>query len=414
MNKPKFNLKSKSEKETLIIMVCRYRGERYVYSTGMKVPPKHWNDKTHRVRATQDYLDHVYINKGLDIVLAAAIKILQEHEATRSSLTQLAFKTKMNTLLNGVQAKSNERNVLEFIDTFIQERKASPKYARGSIEVYENVRKHLVRFAGGRRLHFDDLTLEFLKGFKNYLFGMRFMDNHINKVLGTLRTILNEATELGINTRNDYKSKKVSVSKTETDNVYLTLPELDKVASLDLHTKPGLDKVRDLFLIGAFTGLRYSDFSKLKRENIQVREGKQLFNIVTEKTEDRLWIPIHPKINSILEKYNYHLPTGISNQKTNDHLKVISQLAGLNDTVTKRAYRGGHVSEEAFKKWELVSSHSARRSFATNAYVAGVPIANIMRITGHKKTETFLKYIKFDNMESALIVSEHPFFAMAS
>lgn len=410
MNQPRFNLKNKSEAETLIVMICRVKGQRFVYSTGVKVLTKYWNDKTMRVRSSQEYPDHVEINQILENHHAAAIRLLRKHSAERTPLTQLSFKTGMQTILEGKQSSNSKVDFSAFFGRFIEERRKSPKYSKATIQVYETTRRHLNRYVRGKRIKFEDLSLEFLIAFKLYLFDKNYTDNTINKILGTIRAVLNEASELGINTTTEYKNKKLSVPKTDVDNVYLTESDLSKIYQLDLSQKPGQERARDLFIVAAYTGLRYSDFSKLRKENIEIIDGKRFFNILIEKTENRVWIPIHVIVEQILKKYDYKLPSGISIQKTNNHLKEISKMAGLNDTFRKRVYKGGRMSEEVYEKWQLVSTHTGRRSFATNAYKSGLPMANIMRITGHKKVETFMKYIKFDNRESAILISDHPFF----
>jgi site-specific recombinase XerD len=410
MNQPRFNLKNRNEAETLIVMICRVKGQRFVHSTGVKVLTKYWNDKAMRVRATKEYPDHVEINQILENQQAAAIKLLRKHSAERVPLTQLSFKSGIQTILDGKATPNSKVDFSKYFDQFIEERRKSPKYSKSTIQVYETTRRHIIRYVRGKRIQFEDLSVEFLMAFRHYLFDKNYTDNTINKILGTLRTVLNEASEVGINTSTEYKNKKISVPKTDVDNVYLTEADLSKIYHLDLSQKPGQEKGRDLFIVAAYTGLRYSDFSKLKKENIEIIDGKRFFNILIEKTENRVWIPIHGIVEQILRKYDFRLPIAISIQKTNDHLKEICKLAGLNDTFRKRVYKGGRMSEEIYEKWQIVSTHTGRRSFATNAYKSGLPMANIMRITGHKKVETFMKYIKFDNRESALMISSHTFF----
>jgi len=246
--------------------------------------------------------------------------------------------------------------------------------------------------------------------FINYLYGKNFSDNYIHKILTTIRTMLNDATDRGLNENLAYKSKKVSVAKTEADNVYLNEVELDILHSYPLIQGSRLDKVRDLFLISTYTGLRFSDFTHLKVQNVQVVEGVDVFNITIRKMKDRLIIPIHPVVKSILRKWNDVLPEPISNQRMNDYLKELCELAGIDGVEIKREHRGGKMYEVPYLKYQLISSHTGRRSFATNAYKAGVPMLSIMRITGHSQPETFLKYIKFDNTENALLMAKHPFF----
>lgn len=410
MNKPRFNLKNKDDKESLIVLVFRLRGERYVYSTGMKVPPKFWNDKAMRVRASQEYLDFEYMNKQLERVEAATITISRKYESQGSILTQMAFKGEMDAILTGQQKTGSVKDFTSFLNEFIEDRGTSPKYSQGSIEVYNTARKHIVKFVKSRPIKYEDLSIEFFKDFIRFLYKQDFSDNHVNKILSTIRTVLNEATERGLNKNLAYKSRKISVGKTETDNVYLTEDDLSKLVRLDLNARPSLDRVRDLFVIGAYTGLRFSDFTNLKPENLQMLGANPTFNVLTKKTKDRLVIPVHPLVKNVLEKYAFTLPDPISNQKMNDALKEICKIAGLDKVVTKRHYKGGAVYEEKYLKWQLVSSHTGRRSFATNTYKAGVPMLSIMRITGHKKPETFLKYIKFDNTENAILMANHPFF----
>jgi len=183
----------------------------------------------------------------------------------------------------------------------------------------------------------------------------------------------------------------------ESQNIYLTPEELQEIYQLDLSDKPSLEKTRDLFIVGCWTGLRYSDWNKIAPENIK----GELITIFQEKTGQKVVVPIHPTVRQILNKYDGILPKTISNQKFNAYLKQITKLVKLNQSVSKQTTRAGKKETILKKKWEMVTTHTARRSFATNMYKAGVPSITIMAITGHRTESVFLKYIKVTLEEHA-------------
>ncbi|MBU1820883.1 MAG: site-specific integrase, partial [Bacteroidetes bacterium] len=157
-----------------------------------------------------------------------------------------------------------------------------------------------------------------------------------------------------------------------------------------------------------YTGLRFSDFSQLRKENI-IYEGR-ILTVATQKTGTRVFIPISPKVTAILEKHNWEPPRAMSNQKMNDYLKELAEEAELTDRVELSQTKGGKRISKYIEKHKLVSTHTARRSFATNAYLAGVPTIDIMKITGHKTETSFMKYIKVSGEETAIRMLEHDHF----
>ena len=152
--------------------------------------------------------------------------------------------------------------------------------------------------------------------------------------------------------------------------------------------------VLSIFVLNCYTGLRHSDWPKVSSENIQ--EGNM--HVLTQKTNEPVIIPIKPLVLEILRKYG--TLTVPDNHQSNDTLKWIGQEA-----YDKKIYNGNH------KKFLEIRTHTARRSFSTNAYLAGIPMRDIMQITGHHTTESFLKYIKVTKLETAKKLKEHPFFS---
>ena len=130
-----------------------------------------------------------------------------------------------------------------------------------------------------------------------------------------------------------------------------------------------------------YLGLRFSDYIKINQNNI----SNGFLDITMHKTNERVSIPIHPYALDIIEGYNYILPQ-LSNTKLNKQIKTVCKYAEIDDIVIQ--------SEKSFYKYELVTCHTARRSFATNGYLSDVPIRDLMRITGHKKETTFLNYVQ--------------------
>ena len=168
-----------------------------------------------------------------------------------------------------------------------------------------------------------------------------------------------------------------------------------------------------MFLIGCYTGQRYSDYSIISSENIKKIEGVEYIVRVSQKTDTKTIIPIHPVVRKILIKYSGNIPKSISNQKTNENIKEICKIAGFYDKITLTEYKGGRKNrtDTEVEKWKLASTHTARRSFATNMYLAGdTPIRSIMAITGHKSEKSFMQYIVLNNQEHTNIVSKSSFF----
>lgn len=204
---------------------------------------------------------------------------------------------------------------------------------------------------------------------------------------------MNEAIEDGLTSNHEHQSKGFKTVKEDADTIFLNKNEIDALTILKIDDER-MSRVRDLFIMNCFTGLRHSDWPKVTMNNIH--DGK-LF-VKTQKTNEPVIIPVHPLVNKILDKYgpSLHIPT---NQEVNRVLRWVGEYAK-----TKKVVKGN------MDKWLMIRSHTARRSFATNAYLAGIPMRDIMQITGHRTTESFLKYIRVTKLETAEKLKDHPFF----
>lgn len=411
MSKLRFNLKTRQTSESLIILVSRDVEPKFVYSSRQKIDIKYWNDNTMRARKFGKYKKEAeQINSALDKLQQNFNETLTFFHQKNIVPTRKQLKEKLDELyLNKKSKKVTSFN--QFLNQLIEERRASNKYAKATLKIYVTFRNHFKTYHP-KVVSFDDLTVDFILGFKNYLLNHsnQYADNHIHKIISTLKTVLNEATDRGYNTNLAYKNKRINTPKREADNIYLNEKELDAITSLDLSQHQNLAITRDLFIIGAYSGLRFSDFSCITKDNMVCIDGVKVLKKVTQKTSDTLYIPIHPKVKVILNYYDFSPPKGFSNQKMNKHLKRICEMAQINELYEKKTFRSGRAYTEAQPKSQYVTTHTARRSFATNTYKAGVPMISIMKITGHKKTETFLKYVKISKQENALLLAKQSFF----
>jgi site-specific recombinase XerD len=193
-----------------------------------------------------------------------------------------------------------------------------------------------------------------------------------------------------------------------TSNVFLTVDELEILSKLDLTDSPHLDRSRDMFLIGAWSGLRYSDWHRVASDLIV--DG--VLTIRANKTDEICQIPIHKTIHEILSKYDGTLPPMLSNQKMNDNLKKICEKAKFDTVSEKVITKGGKKSNtpEKLAKHQQVTTHTARRSFCTNAILQGASPYAVMQISGHKTLDSFDRYIKMTKILAVDNLKKIPMF----
>ena len=410
MGKANFKLKEpNSKKETLIYLNFYYNYKRFKYSTGEKINPKFWNETSHRVKETKKFPEYPEFNARLNNfengIKTAFRKLLNDGIQPNNSNLKQALEDE----LSGNLIQGKRLSLLKFIENYIEESKAHKK--EGTVKVYTTSFRYLKKYAAhiNKEVDFHSIDLEFYNNYISFLsLHHNLAANTVGKHIKTLKTFMNEATDRGYNTNLEYKKRKFKTIREESDSIYLTLDELKKFEKLNLSASKRLDKVRDLFLIGCYTGLRFSDFTQIKPENII--EEKSIINVRTQKTGERVSIPIHKTVKKILAKYDSRLPKAYSNQTMNDYLKDVASLAGLKEMVETTITRAGKVVKTPSKKFELVSTHTARRSFATNLYLADVPSISIMKITGHKSERSFLQYIRVTQEQNADKLINHPFF----
>jgi len=310
--------------------------------------------------------------------------------------------------------------VLKFIADFIatahtrKDKQTGRTLAYNNIQTYKATEKHLKEFAKGigkTDFEFLELDQDFYNGFVEYLqseiteetkkgetiiIKKSFTQNAVGKHIRVFKLMMNEAQARGICHLPNLKNVFYVFSE-ETDTIYLNEDELQQIKDKDFSGIPHLDRVRDWFLLLAWTGCRFSDLSKITKTDI--KNGFITFR--QQKTNNKVTIPLHPVVTEILEKYNYDLPTEISNQRFNEYIKTVCKIAELDSNETMTRTVGGKLTVETFEKHQLVSSHTGRRSFCTNMYKRGLPTLMIMSVSGHKTEKAFLKYIKVKQEEHA-------------
>lgn len=195
------------------------------------------------------------------------------------------------------------------------------------------------------------------------------------------------------NSHNTFRPRLKGASGCNNEVIYLTKDEI--IALRDYKGKSYLEKARDILLFCCFTGLRYSDAITLRLSDIK----KEHISIVTKKTKDAITIDLNNNSRAIVEKYSSSkkpddtLFAGISNQKMNVFLKELARECGINESVRVVSYKGNQRIESVFQKWELITTHTGRRTFIVSALRLGIPSEVIMRWTGHSSYETMKPYI---------------------
>ena len=296
----------------------------------------------------------------------------------------------------------------ELIDKFINNEilNKGQERSKNTTKAYKTIKGHLKEFEKktGFEINFESINLVFYFQYVDFLKKKKKLaPNSIGRDIKDLKTFMRMAVDMELTENLQFEKKSFAIIKEETSAVYLKESELVKLYQYDLSGNTRLEQVRDLFVFGSFVGLRFSDFSDVKPQNIQ-RIDKDLFlRIKTKKMGNRVTIPCNPIVQDIFKRYEHmpnKLPRAISNQKFNDYIKEVCKLAGLLE-------KGRLESNSDLELWECISSHTARRSFATNLYNEGFPILDIMKITGHKTEKSFLGYIRITDDDSARKLSAH-------
>jgi integrase len=410
MRKVNYVLTGDKEEKTITLLYSLGNGnKRFKMSTGLVIHPSFWNSKQQRVKgvANRKYNAEVYnaiLEKYAGVVRNCHYKMRLNDDA---EINENDFRKQVKLEL-GILKKDEKIDFISFINQVLEERKKT--HANETLKTYITTKNKLLAFNNGKKITFSQIDKQFWFHFQKYLSEQGLLDSTIRKYLVKLKTLLNYAKERGVDGADQATViHRINVTPFLRVNQFLTQDELEKLYKLDLssRTNKKYERVRDLFYIGAYTGLRHSDLVLLDENSIM---DNFIFH-TTKKTKQDVHIPIKEQVWDIIKKYGGCFPRGISNQKTNKYLKIIARMAGIDEMIKVVTMRGNTKEEKILPKYELITTHTARRSFATNAYLSRIEIYRIMMLTGHKTETQFLRYIGITEKQNAQEMVTHPFFS---
>ncbi|OJV23452.1 MAG: hypothetical protein BGO30_09200 [Bacteroidetes bacterium 41-46] len=361
------------------------------------------------------------INNKLEAVEAAMKNAIVYYNKSFTTPTQEQFERIVEKFLGGdnaIQISRKEQNLIEYIERYISECGLSAETKKG----YNTTLNKLREFSQGREITFDEVTLLFEKRFKKWLIKQDYSKNYIWSIIKNLKKFMKDAERIDkLHSNRDYE--EFEMQSETADTIYLTMPELYKLLNLEFtdemisqeykETRPAnierirksLIKANYKFLIGAVCAMRVSDYSRI----LNVDLGLGIITITPKKGSslrkpEPIKLPIHPIMREIINR-GFRIDTEVPAFMINRQIKIICKLAKINSPITCRITKGGELQETVKEKWKWITSHTARRSGATNMYRSGVPLRLIRACTGHKTDEMVLKYIKAnieDNLDELM------------
>jgi len=427
---PQKKVTPSNQKETLIFLIYNFgyfeqtekrkKGKKYIplkYSTGKSIKPCYWDKTNYRAKQTQKF-NHTDFNRNLESVKNDAKMVYEEMEKEKLIITPSLFRHRLKAKLTG-NIEPGNINLNQFIETFIKDIETGKRltiegkrYKPSTIKDFKGFRGQFSVFQDTKEkiYDFENITMDFYDEFLQFFNSKNYSPNTIGKHIKMLKTIMRAAREQGLHKNYEIDRKKFKTTRVEVKNIYLNLQELQQLAELDLSKYPNLELARDVFLIGCYTAQRFSDYSRIKKENIRTLEnGRKVIDLTQRKTGERVIIPIKPELELILKKYDYSTPK-IFEQKLNKLIKEVGKMAEINEPIIIKSTQGGLDFEKQYKKYELIQSHTARRAGCTNMYLAGIKPIDLMKISGHKSEKILISYICVTKEETAQNLSTHPYF----
>lgn len=389
----------KDAKQTsLLYLVLREGGKREKISLQLKEDPATFDKEAYLFTKANPY--HKTLNARLNLIKSKVELLSREAEVTNDSL--LEFRAKVIEAINVKATPKVEKNdatlFLPYFRKWAMEENTKHKYNRYKVYTYNTLESYFEE-KNQKQPTFDDINYAFCEGFIEWMSEKDLCANTRGSHIKFVKAAMNEAFKNKLHHNEDFRSFRKEME--QVDAVYLTNEEVTKVAQLPLCGNHAL--VRDIFILGCHTGMRFSDYSRLSMGDIT--DG--VIHFITQKCKAPVDIPAHPRVLDILNKYGGTMPK-ISGQKFNVHIKEVCKEAGIRENVLVR--RSG--KQERYEKWELVSSHTARRTGLTNMYKAGIPTYRCMMISGHKTEQVFLTYLRITQEENAQYLKDNQFFKL--
>lgn len=316
-----------------------------------------------------------------------------------------------------VETPSLPNELLKYFEYFIKEK--SNDLANATVKKYNVIYKLLERYEQSlkRKLMVKDVDLSFKKSFEDYCLNNNYAPNTITRAIRAIKTVCNHARYNGIET--NYQIEKIKTKYKKIENIYLTLDDIENLKKIKKTRLTGqLENVRDWLIISCFTGQRISDFMRFNKKMLRQETNKDgklvtLIEFTQKKTGKVMTVPLKQDVLDILEKRGGEFPQSISDQKYNKYIKDVGSLAKLKEKVVgskklETAPKSGEFRKvtKEFEKWELLSSHIGRRSFASNFY-GTIPTSYLIYITGHKTEVMFLNYIGKSNKDLAMELTNY-------
>ena len=412
---------SNSNSASIYMRVNEGKSKQYRFSTDQQLTKgSSWNKKTQSVR-TNSIEPYDLINLQLrrltafikaEYILAKSMGIQRSHRFYKSVIDRFQFsegavtsEKKLLTLggafeLYTEDAKS-KRNGIKIAPRTL-------KTFHSSFSHIKYLRMHTILISElDMDSYYDFVERSEQSGRNGEPLSMNYISTHIKKI----KRVLRYAEDNGHIVHSAYKSSSFKAPQETASDIYLNEDELRRIRELELSSEQySLELTRDLFMVGAYSGLRVSDFNSLTIENIQNFDGAKILEVRSQKTSALAEIPIHPVVKDILIKYDNALPPSQNEQVMNRNLKVLGKLCGIDDEFVEKMTKGGRMTSRKRPKYEMIKTHTARRSFCTNAYLSKVDTLDIMAMTTHKTEANFLKYIKVTGKERAKRIAEHEFF----
>ena len=405
-----FTLESRKKDGVLITenvpirMRVNFASKRIEFTTGYRIDAAKWDADKQRVKngcSNKLKQSASEINASLLEYYTEIQSIFKRFEVEDVIPTPEQIKEAFNALHKPVSEEPKPKkealpcDFFQVFDDFVEDCGRQNNWTDSTFEKFAAVKNHLTNFREG--LTFEFFDERGLNDYVGYLRDVKEMRNTtIGKQLSFLKWFLRWAFKKGVHQNNAYDSYKPKLKSTQKKIIFLTWDELNRLREFKIPSnKQALERVRDVFLFQCFTGLRYSDVFNLRRSDIK---GDHI-EVTTVKTSDSLIIELNNHSKAILDKYkdvafedDKVLPV-ITNQKMNDYLKELAELAGIDEPVRQTYYRGNERIDEVTPKYALLGTHAGRRTFICNALALGIPPQVVMKWTGHNDYKAMKPYI---------------------